>query len=168
MVFLTAPVTISYQIESKCLACSRSSSRRARREGPGAAPDDREVRTLLAFHKSVKIVKFAEKASIYSSCKDLEDSEYPLTPMSMAPMTMMKTMLYIWGGFGKDVDALIQKVFAEYLLCARHCSHRLKAARGSQATCQGCCCLPLSSSMVQPHHLDSRTFPTPTSCYSLS
>ena len=88
--------------------------------------------------------------------------------MSMTPMTMMKTMIYIWGDFGKDVDVLIQKVFVEYLLCARHCSHRLKVARGSQATCQGCCCLPLSSSMVQPHHLYSHIFPTPTSCYILS
>ena len=61
MVFLVAPVTINYQIEYKPLACSQSSSRTTRREGPGAALDDREVRTLLAFHKLVKIVKFAEK-----------------------------------------------------------------------------------------------------------
>lgn len=63
-VFLMAPVTINYQRESKPLACSQSSSRTSRttrREGPGAAPDDREVRTLPASHKSVKLVKFAKK-----------------------------------------------------------------------------------------------------------
>ena len=67
MVFLVAPVTINYQIEYKPLACSQSSSRTTRREGPGAALDDREVRTLLAFHKSVKIVKFAEKL-LFNPC----------------------------------------------------------------------------------------------------
>ena len=157
MVFLMAPVTINYQIESKPLACSRSSSRMSRREGPGAAPDD-GGETTSCISQITKTSQVCQKALVYSSCRD---SEYPLTVMSKAPMTMMKMMIYIWGDFRTDVDLLIQKGFIEHLLCTRHRPHRLKAARAPQATCRGCCCLPFSSPWPKPTTSTAASSPPP-------